>query len=69
MSYIARVLQAMNYELEYSPGDIAVITHLQEQDAAKCLHELAKGGMVECVCMDRYRKNRKYKTKQQQLRL
>lgn len=44
MSYTRRVLTAMRGETEYSPEDIAAITHLRPEDAGRCLHELAKGG-------------------------
>lgn len=67
MSYVTRVMTAMREGREYSPGDIAAITHLTERDAGQCLHQLCKGGVIECVAQDRYRKNRKYKTRQKGL--
>jgi hypothetical protein len=67
MSILTNVLQAMQYGVEYDPATVAAICHIQEQEAGRYLHMLQKGGVVECTKPDRFRKNRKYSTKQKQL--
>ncbi len=44
MSIADRVLSAMNFDREYSPEDIAAQCHIDQQDAGRYLHMLAKGG-------------------------
>lgn len=67
MSYADKIIQSMNFDVEYDPSTVAAVTHLPVDIAGSVLHQLAKGGVVECVRQDRYRKNRKYKSRQRQM--
>lgn len=67
MSYTSRIFQAMNHGQLYDPPTLSAITHIDEKDVGQVLHELVKGGVIECVNHERFRKNRKYSTKQKRL--
>lgn len=67
MSYTSRVLTAMRFDQPYAVSDIAAITHIDEKAVSDCLHLLTKGGLVECVQHNHWRKNRKYKSRQRAL--
>lgn len=67
MSYTTTVFQAMRFDSVYAPPDLAATTHIDEKTVGQILHMLAKNNMVELVSNDRFRKNRKYKTKQRTL--
>jgi len=67
MSYADTIYQTMRFEQEYTPPDLAMLTHLDEKVVGQVLHLLAKSNMIECTSNDRFRKNRKYKTRQRNL--
>lgn len=69
MAYIDNVLTAMRFDQEYSPGDLAAICHVPEDEIKRALRLLAKGGVIECTVNDRFVRNRKYKTKQRNLEI
>lgn len=69
MSYVNRILSAMRYNQEYTPDEVAAITHVDRYETSKALKLLAQGGLIETVRTDRFIKNRKYKSKQRELRL
>lgn len=67
MSRIKKVLEAMPFDQAGSPDDIAVITKMESRDVSDCMKLLEQGGLIECVNMSRYIKNRKYMSRQRSL--
>lgn len=67
MSYADKIIQSMNFDIEYDSATVSAVTHLPVEAVEPVLHQLAKGGVVECVSHDRFRKNHKYKSRQRPL--
>lgn len=69
MSYANRILTAMRYNREYSPVELAAMTHIDLREISRLLKMGVRGGVIECAQNDRFIKNRRYKSKQRELRL
>lgn len=54
MSYVNRILSAMRYDQEYTPDEVAAITHVDRYETFKALKLLSQGGLVETVGADRF---------------
>lgn len=67
MAIIDKVFKSMKEGHSYDPSTISAMCHISEDDAGRYLHMLSKGGVIECVSHNRFRKSRKYKTKQASL--
>jgi len=67
VSHLSVVLSSMDCKREYSPVEISAITRLREDDACRAIKMLVNGGMIEEITSSRFRKNRKYKSKQKSL--
>ncbi len=71
MSNVKVVLTAMRTSQTYRICDIAAITNISQNDVDWIIKELLKGGLVEEVTYNSYKKTRekKYKTKQNEFNL
>lgn len=67
MSYANRVFKAMRDDIVYDAATLSGITKIDEKSVWRVLYELAKAGAIDCISHDRYRKNRKYQSRQQHL--
>lgn len=68
MSYSRTILTAMKADKQYSPVELSCMTGISEDSTQQVLNTLVKGGVIEYVSKDRFRKNKKYKTKQRDLK-
>ena len=67
MSALDRVFKAMREGVDYDTATISCECRISEVDAGRYLRMLSKSGVIECVQHDRYRKKRKYQTRQQSM--
>jgi len=67
MNYTDKVFMAMREGREYSPDEIASISHIPRDAVSQILNMLAKHNMVEQTVGGRFIKDRKFKTKQRGL--
>ena len=67
MNYTDKVFTAMREGKEYSPDEIASISHIPRDAVSQILNMLAKHSMVEQTVGGRFIKDRKLKTKQRGL--
>tara|TARA_R110002072_G_scaffold273116_1_gene433452 strand:- start:299 stop:508 length:210 start_codon:yes stop_codon:yes gene_type:complete len=69
VSIIDNVFASMKFGKEYSPVEIAGVTHISEDAVSKALKILEGAGMIEKTQHDRFLKNRKYTSRQRSLRV
>jgi len=67
MSYCNRILTAMKQQCIYRPCDLQGATGLPTGEIKKTLDVMAKGGVVETIRGDGYRRKKLYQTKQKSL--
>lgn len=67
MSCIHRINTAMKAGREYSPEELAVITHIPAYEVSRCLRLLEGGGLIEKTQSGHFLKYRKFKTRQRSL--
>ena len=68
MSYTKAVFQAMKNDIEYDLKSLCSITKIDSQAIKQCLSLLVKGGVVEQTKSGRFVRDRKYKSRQAQLK-
>lgn len=68
MNYAEIIFKAMRPDTEYDPGELSEMTHISRPDVNRCLKMLNRGGVIKNTHYDRYMRNRKYKSKQAQLK-
>ena len=69
MSHINTVLTSMRPNTVYSAEDIAAITNFKLTDVKGYMRMLVNGGLVEDDPPGKYKRNKKYKSKQRALPL
>jgi len=69
MNRVNQVLTAMNEKREYRIEDLDAVVHIGNDEVARVLKLLVGGGLVDVTFDDKYRKNRKYKSRQRALKL
>ena len=69
MSRVSTILQAMSEKHETGPDEIAQKFGFDVDDTAKIMKSLCDGGLTELTSPDRYKRKRKYKSKQKRLPL
>ena len=67
MSIAQSIFQAMRDGCIYRPCDIAAQLKMDSGEVSKILRMFEKGGLVEVVKTDEYRRKRMYKTPQKSL--
>lgn len=68
MSIANSILCAMKMNVFYRPCDIVIVgKNISTSEKKKILDMLARGGLIESVVGDGYRRKKLYKTKQQSL--
>lgn len=69
MSMINQILTSMRNNQAYRMEDIANMNHIDFDYAYKVMGHLVQGGLVEKIEDNRYRKDKTFRSKQQELRL
>lgn len=67
MSLISAALTNMVSETWYSRADVARLIGRDEQTAGVILNELTKGGILEANMEGRYKKSKRWRSKQKEL--
>ena len=67
MSYTNTILQAMRYGREYTQAEVQAITQLPADSVRQVLQMLVKGNLIEVDDNRKYKRNKKYKTRQREL--
>ena len=69
MSYTKRLMQAVDFNREYSPTQLASMTHIEPEEVSRALGMLCSGGVIEQTKTGRFLKDRAYKSKQRSLKI
>lgn len=64
MTDASAVLTAMKFDREYRLDDIAAVTNLSKDRVRVVLNLAVKGGVVEAIPSEKFKRNRVYKSKQ-----